>query len=138
MTLSHDDPKLTAFALGELDDSQRSAVEAAIAASPELQHTVADIRAVADAITVGLNAGPALSLTAAQRSLVESRMSDDFGVGDAKQSRDGEGAEGLSDEATKRRSHEATKRRSHGETMGRGRPRCDGDDCGFPRASRPA
>jgi Ca-activated chloride channel homolog len=51
MTLSQDDPKLTAFALGELDNSERSELQSAIDDSPELQRTVAEIKTLADALT---------------------------------------------------------------------------------------
>lgn len=50
MHLSPDDPKLTAFALGELNDddsAEYQEIAAAVAASPELSKAVADIRATA-------------------------------------------------------------------------------------------
>lgn len=42
-----DDPKLTAFALGELDEPERSAVAHAVAESAEAQRFVAEIRELA-------------------------------------------------------------------------------------------
>ena len=45
-----DDPKLTAYALGELDASERSIVARAIADSPEAQHFVADTQGFASAL----------------------------------------------------------------------------------------
>ena len=43
--LSPDDPKLTAYALGELDPVEQAAVEAAVRADPALQAAVAELRA---------------------------------------------------------------------------------------------
>jgi hypothetical protein len=45
-----DDPKLTAYALGELDESERSIVARAIADSPEAQRFVADTQRFASAL----------------------------------------------------------------------------------------
>ena len=45
----HDDPRLTAYALGELDDAERSAIEVLLAESPESRQFVEDIRATARA-----------------------------------------------------------------------------------------
>ena len=42
-----DDPKLTAYALGELEGDERAAVEAALRQRPDLRAVVADIRALA-------------------------------------------------------------------------------------------
>ena len=41
----HDDPRLTAYALGELDASERSAIEVLLSESPESRQFVEDIRA---------------------------------------------------------------------------------------------
>ncbi|MGJ8651706.1 MAG: YfbK domain-containing protein [Opitutaceae bacterium] len=49
MKLLPEDPRLTAYALGEIEDSQeRTEIEAAIAASPELQQAVAEIQNMGD------------------------------------------------------------------------------------------
>ena len=48
--MSVDDPKLTAFALDELDEPERSAVSQAVANSPELQRFVTDTRELARAL----------------------------------------------------------------------------------------
>jgi Ca-activated chloride channel family protein len=45
-----DDPKLTAFAMDELDESDKSVIAKEIAASPEAQHEVDEIRGVASAL----------------------------------------------------------------------------------------
>ena len=54
MKLTPDDPKLTAYALGELDATERAAVEAALARSPECRRAVEEIRALAGALTTEL------------------------------------------------------------------------------------
>lgn len=50
MNMNLDDPKLTAFALDELNESERSAMAAAIAESPEAQRMVDETRELADAL----------------------------------------------------------------------------------------
>lgn len=54
MNLTPDDPKLTAYALGELDATERAAVEAALARSPECRRAVDEIRALAGELTTEL------------------------------------------------------------------------------------
>ncbi|MEQ2010039.1 MAG: zf-HC2 domain-containing protein, partial [Limisphaerales bacterium] len=54
MNLTPDDPKLTAYALGELDATERAAVEAALAHSPECRRAVEEIRALAGELTTEL------------------------------------------------------------------------------------
>ena len=51
MNLTPDDPKLTAYALGELDATERAAIEAALARSPECRRAVEEIRALAGVLT---------------------------------------------------------------------------------------
>ena len=53
-----DDPRLTAYALGELEDGEREQIEAAVAADPALQAAVADIQATAGRLTAALEAEP--------------------------------------------------------------------------------
>jgi len=62
MNLTPDDPKLTAYALGELDASERAAVEAALANSPECRRTVAEIRALSGELTNAFVADAATAL----------------------------------------------------------------------------
>ncbi len=59
MNLTPDDPKLTAYALGELDAGERAAVEAALARSPECRRAVAEIRARGGDLTNALAADAA-------------------------------------------------------------------------------
>jgi len=58
MKLSPDDPKLTAYALGELDAAERAAIEAVLADSPEARAVVEEIRAAAERLTSELAAEP--------------------------------------------------------------------------------
>ncbi len=56
--LSPDDPRLTAFALGELEGEDFAIVAAAVAAHPDLQDLVQDIRRAADDLTAALASEP--------------------------------------------------------------------------------
>lgn len=50
-----DDPRLTAYALGELDESEKKEVERLLASQPEAQKTVEEIRAMASWLTERLH-----------------------------------------------------------------------------------
>src|SRR5438552_18519756 len=50
MKMNLDDPKLTAYALGELEEPERSAIARAIADSPEAQRVVLETQQVAQAL----------------------------------------------------------------------------------------
>src|SRR5262245_50889795 len=65
-----DDPRLTAYALGELDPTERETVERLIAASSEAQTALREIRSVAGLLTAELKQEPGPSLTEAQRTAV--------------------------------------------------------------------
>ena len=55
MKLSIEDPRLTAYALDEIEDAnERAEIERAIAASPELQAIVTAIRETGDLLIAGL------------------------------------------------------------------------------------
>ncbi|HTX65141.1 MAG TPA: von Willebrand factor type A domain-containing protein [Opitutaceae bacterium] len=56
--LNPDDPRLTAYALGELEGDEAAQVAAAIAADPALQAAVAEIRATAGQLAEALEAEP--------------------------------------------------------------------------------
>ncbi len=56
MTLSHDDPRLTAFALGELDEPERHEIQSAVDQSSDLQTVVAEIQSLAGDLSASLNA----------------------------------------------------------------------------------
>ena len=53
-----DDPRLTAYALGELEGAEAAAVAAAVAADPALQAAVKEIRGAASQLTAALAAEP--------------------------------------------------------------------------------
>jgi anti-sigma factor RsiW len=56
MKLSIEDPRLTAYALDEIEDAnERAEIERAIATSPELQAVVAATRETADLLIAGLS-----------------------------------------------------------------------------------
>lgn len=63
MTVEPDDPRLTAYALGELAESDGMAIEEALASSPELRQTVDGIRRAAESLVRHFQAEPAQTLT---------------------------------------------------------------------------
>ena len=70
MKLSPDDPKLTAYALGELDHSEAAEFERELQSDPELREAVAEIRETAALLKREFSQGPALSLHAKQKDAV--------------------------------------------------------------------
>ncbi len=69
MSLQPDDPRLTAYALGELDDpADREAVMAAVRADPELQLAVEDIRKTAQQLQQALAEDTAPGLSRAEKA----------------------------------------------------------------------
>ena len=75
MNTEPDEAKLTAFALGELDASDRAAVEGRLADDPAARHTVEEVRELAEIAREELAAAPAGRLTDTQRSALEARAS---------------------------------------------------------------
>ncbi len=67
MTIEHDDPRLTAYALGEMPPDQASAFEAELAGDEQARREVEDIRALAGTLRKTLGAEPAVGLTARRR-----------------------------------------------------------------------
>lgn len=65
--ISPDDPRLTAFALGEMDDAECAAFERQLALEPEARAWVEEIRATVAALEPALAAEPAPAATAAGR-----------------------------------------------------------------------
>lgn len=61
--LSPDDPRLTAYALGELDGEEFASVAAMVAAHPDLQSAVDDIRRAAEELTEALATEPLPEVT---------------------------------------------------------------------------
>ncbi len=64
------DPRLTAYVLGELDDASRVELEAELAGSPELRRGVEEIRQAAQLLRETLHGEPAASLTEGQRQAI--------------------------------------------------------------------
>jgi len=65
-----DDPRLTAYALGELDPTEQAEVERLLADSPAAQTALVEIRGVAGLLANELRQEPVLALTSAQRAAV--------------------------------------------------------------------
>ena len=72
MKLSIYDPVLTAYALGELDETERAKVERALAESPECRDAVEEIRQTAGLLTQEFSREPMVTLTEPQREAVVS------------------------------------------------------------------
>lgn len=68
-----DEPKLTAYALGELDNDERRAIEVELDQSPEAREFVDETRDFAEVLSRELKAAPAATLTDGQRELVLAR-----------------------------------------------------------------
>src|SRR5262245_15685945 len=68
--LQADDPRVTAYALGELDPTERATVERLLADSPEAQNAVREIRELAGLLATELQHEPAPALTVAQRTAI--------------------------------------------------------------------
>src|SRR5690242_10731187 len=65
-----DDPILTAYALGELDPTERERVEALVSNSTDAQAAVREIRELAGLLTTELRGEPAPMLSEAQRGAI--------------------------------------------------------------------
>lgn len=73
MKIELNDPRLTAYALGELDEHEAREVEALIRDDAEAQAQVNAIRDLATSLTETLNELPPLSLTEAQQHTIETQ-----------------------------------------------------------------
>ncbi|MEX0331853.1 MAG: von Willebrand factor type A domain-containing protein [Puniceicoccaceae bacterium] len=72
MKFSVNDPKITAYALGEIDDpKERQEIESAVAASEELQQAVASIREMGVLLSEGLAAEPVPELSEFDKARME-------------------------------------------------------------------
>ena len=80
--IDNNDPRLTAYALGELAPADVAQIEAAIKSSPELQAVVADIRRASETISNVFQTEPPLQLTPEQKSqlLNEAETASNFDV----------------------------------------------------------
>src|SRR5262249_125221 len=68
--LHADDPRLTAYALGELDPTEQETVERLFADFPEAQIAIREIRELAGLLAAELQHEPAPALTTAQRNAI--------------------------------------------------------------------
>ena len=72
MKLLPEDPRLTAYALGEIEDeAERTAIEAAVEQSPELQQAVAAIRDMSELLSASFAAEPAPELSEFEKARME-------------------------------------------------------------------
>ncbi|GMV91940.1 MAG: hypothetical protein AMXMBFR82_17180 [Candidatus Hydrogenedentota bacterium] len=70
MQVNNEDPRLTAFALGELDGDERDAIAAAVDADPVLTERVKEITAAAEAAFQAFPKDDGLELTGEQRQTI--------------------------------------------------------------------
>ncbi|MBI3864245.1 MAG: von Willebrand factor type A domain-containing protein [Planctomycetia bacterium] len=69
-SIPSDDPRLTAYALGELDPTEQQEVERLLAESADARSAVKEIRELAGLLTAELKHEPAPALTATQRAAI--------------------------------------------------------------------
>ncbi|HMB04679.1 MAG TPA: von Willebrand factor type A domain-containing protein [Isosphaeraceae bacterium] len=75
MPLDYSDPRLTAYALDELDAAERAEVEAQLAGDPERRRFVEEIRATARLLTEQLHKEPSPKLATEQSEAIEDHVS---------------------------------------------------------------
>jgi anti-sigma factor RsiW len=73
--MNHDDPKLTAYALDELDPAERAEIEQMLAANPDARAEIEHTRSFAEKLRSELRAEVAEALNDEQRELVLSEKS---------------------------------------------------------------
>ncbi|MBN1571052.1 MAG: von Willebrand factor type A domain-containing protein [Acidobacteria bacterium] len=74
MNIDANDPKWTAYALGEItDEKERAEIEKVLAESPEIRRLVEEIRETAGMLKEELHAEPSISLTEVQRQQIEAK-----------------------------------------------------------------
>ncbi len=76
MKIEPNDPKLTAYALGELDEAESAAIAAQVEASRELQAVVDEIRETGDLLSRELATEPVATLSDEQRDAIEAAAGD--------------------------------------------------------------
>ena len=81
MSIDPNDPKLTAYALGELDDTERAEVEAQLKESEAARQTVNEVRKTAALLARELKAEPALALSDDQRKAIKAKAEQVYGGG---------------------------------------------------------
>ena len=70
MSIDHDNPRLTAYVLGELDAAERAAFEAELETSMELRRAVEETRDMVAALAGVLADEPSAALSDEQRATV--------------------------------------------------------------------
>src|SRR5260221_6667988 len=68
--MTHDDPRLTAYALNELEEGDRAAVEAFIASDETARRLIEETRQTAAMLSRGLQSVPTPTLTAEQQQAI--------------------------------------------------------------------
>ncbi|MCA9252369.1 MAG: von Willebrand factor type A domain-containing protein, partial [Phycisphaerales bacterium] len=71
-----DDPRITAYALGELSDEEAADFESELSANPEWQETIASVQDTADLLKQALAEEPMVGLTQAHRDRIESKIAE--------------------------------------------------------------
>ncbi len=71
MSIQPNDPRLTAYVLGELDKDHASEIEAALRESPELEKEVEEIRQASQLLSSGLSVEPEMALSQEDRENIE-------------------------------------------------------------------
>lgn len=79
MKIDSNDPKLTAFVLGELDAKEQAEIEAQVGRSETLRQTVRSIRETADLLRNDLQGEPCPTLSEDQRAVIDAKMADHAG-----------------------------------------------------------
>ncbi|MFO0552730.1 MAG: von Willebrand factor type A domain-containing protein [Polyangiaceae bacterium] len=79
-TIERDDPRLTAYALGELDEAERVAFEAALSNSPEARAELESIREISSLLSEELAKGAPSGMTSEQRTRIEKASGDPHNV----------------------------------------------------------
>jgi Ca-activated chloride channel family protein len=74
MSIVPDDPRLTAYALGELDDADRPEIEALLARDPEARAFLEEVRETARLLTESLREEPRPTLEPEHHQAIESRL----------------------------------------------------------------
>ena len=75
MKIDANDPKWTAYALGEItDEKERAEIESVLEESAEMRRLVEEIRQTAGLLTAELKAEPSVNLTQAQRKRIEEKV----------------------------------------------------------------
>ncbi len=74
MKIDPNDPKLTAYALGELDEAEQAAVERELIRSDAARQAVEEIQATAGLLKEEFSSEPGLQLSESQNALIEHRL----------------------------------------------------------------